>query len=347
MRVASIIVVIMVVFGGVMGVLGGGDTVAVPPTIPPSDTGVGLFYDITKMGKLEEGSRSPEAVRKHFREMVKAGCNTLTLYATSAKESAMLMDIAIEEGLVGRFPVILLYDCGRSSNFLDQYVRSAKKVSKHRAQWPEIVACIPGETDGGQQDDVADLAEKVHAAHMRMCLITWAPLDYAGIADIIIPLDNACTEELRAGVREAGSEFWAYTIGPFHYSTNYHMSRFVAGLWRWKVGPEVWLGWSYMDCRSDTPVLRGMRDGCLDYRVLRALEEALVEQDNPEAREWLEQLRADIPWNPYEGLPGRAPRYARPYLDDKTGIPKMAQFNHYRQFAGYYLSELTGCDQVW
>lgn len=113
------------------------------------------------------------------------------------------------------------------------------------------------------------------------------------------------------------------------------------------MGPEVWLGWSYMDSRGDTPVLRGMRDGCMDYRVLRALEEALAKQDNPEAREWLEKLRADIPWNPAAGLLGRAPRYAKPYLDSKTGIPKMAQFDHYRQFAGYYLSELTGCDQVW
>jgi len=331
------LVICIVVSGGVVGVLGDDDAVAVPPTIPPSDTGVGLFYDIEKMGRLEEGGRSPEAVRKHFREMVEAGCNTLTLYATSVEETAMHMDIAIEEGLVGRFPVILLARNNERKS-LDRYVQSAKRLSEHRAQWPEIVVYGPDEAGGGGQEGMADIAEKVHAAHMRLCLTTWAPLDYAGIADIIMPIAGRCTEEIRAGIREAGSEFWAYSVGPFHYSTNYHLSRFIAGLWRWKVRPEVFLGWSYMDCR---------RDGCLDYRVLRALEEALAKQDNPEAREWLEKLRADIPWSPYTGIPPRAPRYARPYLATETGMPKMANFDLYRQWAGYYLSELTGCDQVW
>jgi len=319
--------------------------VAVPPIIPPSDTGVGLFYDIGWMGRIEEGGRSPEAVRKHFREMVEAGCNTLTLYANNVEQTAMQMDIAIEEGLVGRFPVILL--AGDPGEALHQFVQSAKEVSEHRAQWPELICYGPDEAKGGHQDDIADFAERVHATGMRLCLTTYAPLDYAGIADIIVPLAYACTEEVRTGIRAAGSEFWAYSVGPFHYSSNYHLARFIAGIWRWKVRPDVWLGWSYMDCRGDTPVIRGLRDGCLDYRVLRALDEALAKQDNPEAREWLEKLRADIPWNPYTGLPGRAPRYARPYLDMETGIPKMAQFDHYRQFAGYYLSELTGCDQVW
>jgi len=341
------LVICVVVLGGVVGVLGDDDAVAVPPIIPPSDTGVGLFYDIGWMGRIEEGGRSPEAVRKHFREMVAAGCNTLTLYAYNVEETAMQMDIAIEEGLVERFPVFMLTNNIDAEKSPYKFVQSAKAVSEHRAQWPEIIFYGPDEIEGGNQERMADLAETIHAEGMRLGLTTYAPLDYAGIADIIVPLAYACTEEVRTGIRAAGSEFWAYEVGPFHRSTNYHLPRFIAGLWRWKVRPDVFLGWSYMDCRGDTPVIRGMRDGCMDYRVLRALEEALAKQDNPEAREWLEKLRADIPWNPYTGIPPRAPRYALPYLNIEVGIPKMANFDLYRQWAGYYLSELTGCDQVW
>jgi len=350
------LVMCVVVLGGVVVVLGDDDAVAVPPIIPPSDTGVGLFYDVRGIDipfREEEGGSpeavgSPAVVRKHFREMVEAGCNTLTLFANNVEQTAMQMDIAIEEGLVGRFPVILLDNIiGDPDEAIYQFVQSAKAVSKHGAQWPEIVYYGPDEIEGGNQERMADYAEKVHAAHMRLCLTTYAPLDYAGIADIVIPLVSACTEEVRDGIRAAGSEFWAYEVGPFHRSTNYHLARFITGLWRWKVRPDVWLAYSYKDFCGDTPVMRGMRDGCMDYRVLRALEEALAEQDNPEAREWLEKLRADIPWNPYTGIPPRAPRYARPYLATETGMPKMANFDLYRQWAGYYLSELTGCDQVW
>jgi len=333
------LVICIVVWAGVVVVLTGDDAAVVPPTIPPSDTGVGLFYDPHGFD-----DHNPAAIREHFREMVAAGCNTLTLYCRdNVNETAMQMDIAIEEGLVGWFPVILL-----SSNRPPyEFLQSVKQVSKHPAQWPEIVYYGPDEAKGGRQEYIADLAKTIHAEYMRLCLTTYAPLDYAGIADIIIPLDYNCTEEVQTGIRAAGSEFWAYSVGPFHYRDNYHLARFIAGIWRWKVRPEVWLGWSYKDCRGDTPVIRGLRDGCMDYRVLRALEEALAKQDNPEAREWLEKLRADIPWNPYTGIPGRAPRYALPYLRDQTGIPKMANFDLYRQWAGYYLSELTGCDQVW
>jgi len=283
----------------VVVVLGGVDAVAVPPTIPPSDTGVGLFYD-----PHDFDDHSPAAIREHFREMVAAGCNTLTLYSRkNVNETAMQMDIAIEEGLVGRFPVILLPgDYDRES--LDQFVQSAKEVSEHPAQWPEMVAYGPDEVEGGKQEDIAGIAEQVHAAGMRLCITTYAPLDYAGIADIIIPLDYNCSEEVRTGVRAAGSEFWAYSIEPFHSPElftpdNYHVCRFIGGLWRWMADPEVWLAWSYMDSQGDTPALRGLGDGCLDYRMLRAIEEALAEQDNVEAREWLETLRANIPWNPY------------------------------------------------
>jgi len=332
------LVIYVVVSGGVVGVLGDDDAVAVPPTIPPSDTGVGLFYSIHRYD-----DRSPEAVRKHFREMAQSGCTVLTLHKSTPKEGAMQLDIGIEEGLVTEFPVVLI-----GSTFgNNEYLAAVRALSKHTDKWPEFVIYGPDEAHGGNQEGIAAEAQSVHDEGMRLCLTTWAPLDYAGISDVIIPLDYNCTEEVRAGIREAGSEFWAYSTGPFHYRDNYHLARFIAGIWRWKVRPEVWLGWSYKDCRGDTPVLHGLRDGCMDYRVLRALEEALVKQDNPEAREWIEKLRADIPWNPYTGIPPRAPRYARPYLGDKTGVPKMANFDLYRQWAGYYLSELTGCDQVW
>ena len=315
------------------------------PIIPESDTGVGLFYDISSMGRLDD--RSPVAVRRHFREMVGAGCNTLTLYVYSVEETAMQMDAAIEEGLVSRFPVFLLACNEDADQVPRQFIQSAKQLSKHAAKWPEIIYYGPDETDGGKQKGISDLAKRIHEQGMRLGLTTWAPLDYAGIADILVPHHTGCTEQIRSGVREAGSVFWAYSVGPFHYSTNYHLPRFIAGVWRWKVRPEVWLAWSYMDCRGDTPVMRGLRDGCMDYRLLRALEDALAKKDHPEARAWLEKLRADIPWNPEADIPARAPRYARPYLGSKTGVPKMANFELYRQWAGYYLSELTGCDQVW
>ncbi len=333
-----------------------------PPVLPPADTGVALFYDGEKMA-----DQTPQGIRMHFREMVQSGCTTLTLYAVTVKQAAMTMDIAIEEGLVDRFPVLFLNNVRggadwEKSGSLSRFSGEAKAASKYPAQWPELIHYGWDEIDGGKQEGVQNMADKLHDEGLRLAQTSWVTRDYIGIADILIPIVYSCTEKLRTDIRAGGSDFWAYSIGPFHYGSNYHLARFMAGVWRWKVRPDVFLGWSYMDSQGSA-VMHGLRDGCLDYRVLRALETALDEKDSvvsgppqrsddslffpPLAREWLEKLRADIPWDPYAGMPAHPPVMVRPQLHLEVGIPAMANFDHYRQWAGYWLSEITGCDQIW
>lgn len=311
-----------------------------PPQFPPADTGVGLFYNITLFA-----DRSPEAVRGHIREMVAAGCTTFTLYMSTPEESAMQIDTAIEEGLITDFPIVLLVPVGRQ----DQYLADVRTLSKYVDRWPEMVVYGPDEAKADEKAIVISETRQAHEIGRRLCLTTFEPLVYAGVTDIVVPIDYHCDESVVAAIEAAGSEFWAYSVGPFHYPGNYYLTRFIAGLWRWKTRPASWFAWSYMDIQGDTPAMRGLTDGCFDYRILRMLEAALAEHDHPEGRDWLEGLRASIPWNPYAGIPGPPPKCSGPCdtsLPMKTGLPLIGQMDCYRQWAGYYLAQVTGCEQM-
>ena len=100
-----------------------------------------------------------------------------------------------------------------------------------------------------------------------------------------------------------------------------------------------------------TPGLDAWREGAIDYRVLRALENALLEHSdvNPveagHAAQWLQKLKDNIQVNPWEEAAPRPGNYteAGAYTYFRDTVPRPANFDSIRQQAVYYMDALTGC----
>jgi len=333
---------------------------AAPAPLPAADVGFGLFYDFALC-------KHPEHEQLYFRQMAEYGCNTATVYCRSAADIVRQVDTALEEGLLDpRFPVFLL---GPDVEKTAAYLAEARGLAKHADRWPEFLLYGPDEPKIEQEQRVRDFAEQAQAQGLRCgtAIFPASAFQYSEVLDIcMVHAGSHYSRALVEKIAHEGHEFWAYT-GSTLKGKNKLMDRYFTGLWMWKFHPRVFLAWAYHTHMEETPEgpeaspgLVGWREGIIDYRVLRALEEAIAtyprdpsaaEDSSKTARaaQWLQELEDSIPADASHGVPWTSFRekdleqgrnYEWTWYD--TAIPPVANFDLIRMEALFYIEDLTG-----
>ncbi len=341
MRPSAAVVAVILVVGAVLCA-----APAAPYELPPSDTGLGFFFNTETAGGA--GAEAGCMIA-----MADAGCNTLTIYFRSAEDIRRQVDGAILCGLLKReFPVMLIANVDKP---LDSLVKEAKASAHFPQSWPEFVRYGPDEPEPlpASIENLKAFREESHGMGFRWgtSICNWdAPWVFGSLLDVAIVHVGSYTPILAEARKAQGLETWAYTAELSH--ENLPMVRYHTGLWRWKCRPGVLLVWAYDDGVAahtfrGTTGLEVWREGAIDYRILRALDNALIDRANVNpveaghAAQWLQKLKDSIQHNPWDGIaPDPIPEG---YSRVRDAMPRPANFDSIRRQAVYYLNALTGC----
>ncbi|MDD3493696.1 MAG: hypothetical protein PHZ19_09405 [Candidatus Thermoplasmatota archaeon] len=277
--------------------------------VPEADIPFGFWTDHHRCG---DGTQH----RAHFEDMRAHGFNTFTPYARGVgpypcgpQALAWYIDTAIEVGLVDlRFPLFCL-------SITPEDIGVAAGYAKH--EWPELISYNRDEPPVRHKRQVAEHAARAHAVGRRTgtaiaghhALVIGQPLDIW-----IVHMDTMFPE-VAESARAQGKELWVYTCAL--RGTNAPLHRYWTGVYTWAVGAAGNLTWAYMHdrnsrihpdgtwaltylhCRSytgrdgkpqPTVSIKGMQEGIIDYRLLRALEAT----DTPEGNAYLTDLRGRV-----------------------------------------------------
>lgn len=277
----------------------------VHPAAPESDVGFGFYTDWRRYAY-------PEHERLYLRDMAAHGANTFTPYGDAARVAEQV-NAAIEEGLLDtRFPVFAMTS--------PQEARAAQTLAEY--PWPELVVYTYDEPPPEAYHAVAAgvATARGHGLRAGTSIKAAGAWTLGHLLDVAALLMDSFTPALVNRLR--GSELWAYNCRI--RGTNAPLHRYYTGAWTWAVRPRVNLVWAYAhqaDSRVNengtwqpcywyehalggpegpiaTVGLEGFREGVVDYRVLRALEERLrrtpAHADTPQAAAWLRDLRDRI-----------------------------------------------------
>jgi hypothetical protein len=286
----------------------------VVPGISDTDMGVGFYTDYSRYAY-------PQNERLYFEQMAAKGCTTFTVYGWhhEGDDIARQMDLAVETGL-NKFPVFACI-CGGP-----EVLQDAKRRGTHVAEWPELIGYNQDEPAESARDTVAANSATWHAGGYRTgTAIGASAWLLASLLDVCAVSMQEASPALRDKVRGAGAEWWAYDCAL--RGTNAPLLRYHTGLWAFVTRPRSLLFWAYMnDAHSrvnedgtwnalrvcefviGTPTgplssvgLEGLRDGTIDYRFLRTLEDTVTAHPKnpaaPEAAAWLEKQRSLVRWD--------------------------------------------------
>ena len=278
--------------------------------IPPADIPFGMFYDFKR---IAEEYRGPDFQDKYFKDMAEHGMTTSVINWFKSEDRIWQYKLMQKHGM-DRFPVVLI---SRFEWWKDPSVVSRPLV---RPNIPEDSRLL---FDGskfmmyGQDEPKAVSAlpildyERKRANHLGMKYITAmsyeTPRSFYKHLDVwMIEVHVASTPVVREYARRHGAPVWLYvTIR----GTGAKLQRYCSGLYTWAVGGKGLFRWAYVHTADshvrpdgvwnefmwfghvlpspDGPIStigwEGVREGVLDYRILRALEERLIAaaEDSP------------------------------------------------------------------
>ncbi len=306
---------------------------AILAALPPSDTGLGFFFD------RKRGKTAPEDC---FRTMAAAGCNTVTVYYTSVEDVARQVDAAIEAGCLDtRFPVFLVSDCAIEPLAA---IQGARALAQH--PWPKFMVYGPDEPQAENESGIIAFEKQAHEWGLPWGTAIESRNPWLMTQYMDAPILGAewLSDALLEKVHGEGSEFRAYTAQAMQRNEN--MVRYYTGLWRWKAHPVLFLAWDYWSYIGK-PGMTGWREGALDYRVLCALEEKLLANPrHPQVQSiahWLQSVKDRISLHPFASIPG-CPPWAlvdKPSMSVEYGDPPVGNLEFIRAQALQYLADLT------
>ncbi len=286
--------------------------------VPAADIPFGLWYDYNR---FPDAYRSPRFEEMYIRDMAEHGMNTGTVYTWNAGKNDQVRQFRLmrKYGL-DRFPIMLLVRCDDPA---------IPEIDGHR-----FMLFGPDEPSLERRQECADslvVARKLGMQHVTAInpRATWA---FGELFDVCIVLRNGLTPALHDYAKEVGMELWMYDCSM--RGTNPQMHRYFSGLYTWAVGAKGCYRWAYVhDKKScvlpdgqwnarmdheyvlpgpDGPIStlgwEGVREGILDYRVIRALEtKVLAGRGNPKTAEaalWLARWKHSVDPKLYRGPAG-------------------------------------------
>lgn len=316
-------------------------TLRVTAGVPPSDCGFGFYGNYQA---YSYGGQEPLYL-KHMRDY---GCNTFTAYSWTADGSDLVrqMETAARVGLLDKRFGILVLPTSPPGTLIPRAVEAGRDSEA----WPELIAYNHDEPRRDQEDSVRAASRTVHDAGLRTGTAMGAASAFlmGDCLDIWIVHMNVVNDTLRELCRRQDAEWWVYNCNL--RGTNAPLHRYYTGAWTWKVRPKVNLLWAYQhggtslvhkdgtwapgrawehalgapDGPMSTVGLEGVRDGIIDYRVLRRLEQLVAAHPRhekvPEIAHWLQSItdRVDTQFWPL----GRDPGYAEEFWDvPDTAVP--------------------------
>lgn len=323
----------------------------VTPAVPESDMAVGFYTDYTRFSY-------PEQEKAYYQHMADHGCTTMTAYGYEAdgRDLARELDLAVETGLA-RFPLFALAG--------PRAVELARKYAKHYDKWPTLVGYNCDEPsrnlDKQVQESAADWHIKGFKTGTAIGPSVWLLGRHLDVWCIGVASNNIFLEEL---AEKQKAEVWNYNHGL--RGTNAALNRYQTGLYCFATRPKALLLWAYMNDKNsmvrpdgkwnalrvnehalgtpDGPLstvgLEGFRDGTIDYRILRTLEETILADPKhptaPAAAAWLQELVERVEWRFW---PGGVEPYGYYWDVPDTAVPPV-DFTAMRKQACLYLQEM-------
>jgi len=320
---------------------------AAAPALPPSDSGVGLYWDISTW---KGEATMPEVLA----DMKAHGCNTACLFFRNAEELAAQLDAGVECGLwAPGVPVVLCSNCAGDNANTAAELRRAPSVGQHTAQWPTLTLYVLNEVEEASPELEALIEEwkSYGVGAVGGCAYERAAWQLSDQVDVLQVFPVFYTQALRERYAATGKALWAYEgAGPVHVGRNPAACRYLTGVWRWKFRPPVYLEWCYADAVGNPTMWEAWKQGCLDYWVLRNLDAQLAAHPTAtvalDAARWQQELLDRIAGNPGRDAVRRPPDYTDALAVHEVP-PPVADFAMIRQWAGYYAAALRGGENLW
>lgn len=302
--------------------------------LPRADIAYGMYF--RPIGNyLPPRYRTPQLMRAYWRDMVKHGMTSATLYCHQRVHdddgklqfggvaALNLLDEMIEHGLVTSDVPVMLLSGGMIDDRRDDRADIAaqfKAAAKQRG-WPTFAWYGPDEPAVNDQS----LAAFKHLQPIRKHFpIITAISDesaeaYSSLLDIYVINAGCMTPKIRKIAADAGAELWSYTCHN-RGRGNAPFQRFYAGIYTWALNQKGNFIWAYTEHFSwegdrnsvycyvlpsdagPVPAVawEARREGVEDYRTLRLLESRIAAKpDHPaahEAKAWLQTVREKVDW---------------------------------------------------
>jgi len=363
----------------------------VRPAVPDPDAGFGFYFGLQQTHYPEQIDKYLADMKAHRLNTASAFISSgifsgltdkqpvgkkpvdLGWGTTDVEFAAWMLDKYVEYDL-DAVPIMCLH------MVTPEYLNEVKMLAKR--EWPELLGYNwdepPATVEAGQ--NVAHYSKQWREAKYRTCVAMSAASAflYGELLDVWVIYADKSTEALKAECARQNAEYWVYFN---NRGTNAPFNRYYTGLWTWTVRPKVALRWAYTHFpwarvnedgtweasgyhehvlpSPDGPIssvgYEGMRDGIIDYMVLRELERQLEarRQDPlvPEIAQWLQDLREAVQWdlypdlrdgNDYGELSEKEDQSYGPWYWDAADMaePPIADMNSVRKKACDYLDRL-------
>ena len=220
-------------------------------------------------------------------------------WALSVHDVRRQLDNAHEAGLL--HPDVPVLTLSIPEDRFTEHMDEARAGAKHADKWPELLAYNADEAGPSQRPAMQKQDELWGSQGVRngSASSTSALMALGDTMDLWLPSVQSWSPMLAAKAANEGAELGQYIC--VWRGTNAPMHRYMTGIWRWITRPKTLLLWSYMHDHTsrvepdgtwnakrsceyaiaspEGPIgsvgLEGIRDGSVDYRILRELERAV------------------------------------------------------------------------
>ena len=285
------------------------------------------------------------------------------------------VQIGLDVGLLSSdIPVmLLLFGFDEDPKMAAKQVANLKAKAKEQG-WPELLIYSVDEPSPESEPQVAKFHANVKELGFRDITAiddrsAWLMGKYLDIWVVHIHVTSALQEY----ARRLGAEVWTYNC--IARGTNPRFHRHYAGLYTWATrlkGNFIWAYvhyldslvkpdgtwaprrmWEYVLPTPEGPIptvgWEGRRDGIVDYRVMRLLEETLLKNPahprTPEIATWLDDLRRRASANPWHGYSTPTSyRWDHPDTVEPVGF-EAGDYDAIRRQAIAYILELRKISQ--
>ena len=292
--------------------------------LPPADIPFGMFYITTRVPP-EYGSLKYQDM--YLQDMVEHGMTTVTVstHTTGQNEQVKLFRLMQKYGL-DRMPAMLLTGC------------DDKPIAK--IDGTEFLLYGPDEPSPDSRAECEASLARARGAGMRHVTAISAISAWSGLGSLfdiwVVHPDNGIempdmiaggiTPTLQEYAKQSGASIWHYHCGM--RGTNPKLQRYYSGLFTWAVGAKGCFRWAYVHDKNscirqdgtwnalqtnefvlptpDGPMptvgWEGVREGVLDYRIIRALEKKVINatgkmaeaEKTAKAALWLARLKHSV-----------------------------------------------------
>ena len=282
--------------------------------LPAADIPFGMYFDFARFPPAYRGRKFQEM---YYKDMSEHGMTTATVFTwvSDGKDQVRQFRLMQKYGL-DRFPTMLLHGSGKDDPAIPEIDGTPFLIyGPDEPSLARRAAC-----EASQARKLALGMKNVTAMSGNAA---WA---FGDLFDVWVVHRSGITPMLHEHAKRTGASVWQYHCGM--RGTNAALQRYYSGLYTWAVGARGCFRWAYTHNKdscvrpdgtwnslmvneyvlptADGPMStvgwEGVREGVLDYRVLRALERKIAAAaGNAEKAEaitaaalWLGRLKSSV-----------------------------------------------------